>query len=331
MLISEKQHHANQQNAQHSSGPKTPEGREAIRFNALTFGLRTRTIILPTENAAAYSQLWDELCADFNPRTRLEMCCFETIVVAQWHLIRNANSENRIYQEIPFGEHRFAMLAEVDKQRTKFEKEFRAAVDYLQKLQKPSRAAGNESCRTPAARAQPAGDTASRLRHVRTRWPSRLLRARHNRHPLTVSRTEIFDNPAPGNEGCARTVSVPHPKPRSPSHKTKSRPQIAVPPPQKGESKANPRPPPPDPCPRRAKRALSFHHVGLRSYRRNQSLAPGPCPLSPASKASLKKHQFHRRPHRAPQQLCGGRLRHRQFVIPRTPHNHERRPSPPSI
>ncbi len=136
MLVSDKQHEANKQNAQKSCGPKTEAGREAIRFNALTFGLRTRTIILPTENAAAYSQLWDELCADFSPRTRLEMCCFETIVVAQWHLIRNANSENRIYQEIPFGEHRFAMLAEVDKQRTKFEKEFRDAVDYLQKLQK---------------------------------------------------------------------------------------------------------------------------------------------------------------------------------------------------
>ncbi len=136
MLISEKQHAANKANAQHSSGPKTPEGREAIRFNALTFGLRTRTIILPTENAAAYSQLWDELCADFNPRTRFEMCCFETIVIAQWHLIRNANSENQIYQEVPFGERRLAMLAEVDKQRTKFEKEFRDGVDYLQKLQK---------------------------------------------------------------------------------------------------------------------------------------------------------------------------------------------------
>ncbi len=78
MLISEKQHHANQQNAQKSCGPKTEAGREAIRFNALTFGLRTRATILPTENAAAYSQLWDELFADWNPRTRTETCCFET-------------------------------------------------------------------------------------------------------------------------------------------------------------------------------------------------------------------------------------------------------------
>ncbi len=149
MLVSDKQHEANKQNAQKSCGPKTPEGREAIRFNALTFGLRTRATILPTENAAAYSQLWDELFTDWNPRTRTETCCFETLVVIQWLLIRNANSETRIYMEIPFSERRFAMLAEVDKQRTKLEKEFRIAVDYLQKLQK------QRSAQPQAAPAEP--------------------------------------------------------------------------------------------------------------------------------------------------------------------------------
>jgi hypothetical protein len=39
MLISEKQHEGNQQNARHSTGPKTPEGKQAVRFNALTWGL----------------------------------------------------------------------------------------------------------------------------------------------------------------------------------------------------------------------------------------------------------------------------------------------------
>ena len=52
MIISAKQQEANRQNAQHSTGPKTPEGKAAIRFNALTYGLRTRFSILPDENAA---------------------------------------------------------------------------------------------------------------------------------------------------------------------------------------------------------------------------------------------------------------------------------------
>ena len=61
MVISDKHREANRQNAQHSTGPKTPEGKAAIRFNALTYGLRTRSTILEDENAADYSQLWDEL------------------------------------------------------------------------------------------------------------------------------------------------------------------------------------------------------------------------------------------------------------------------------
>jgi hypothetical protein len=64
MLISDKQQEANRQNAQQSSGPKTPEGKAAVRLNALTFGLRTRATILARENAADYSQLWDEFEAD---------------------------------------------------------------------------------------------------------------------------------------------------------------------------------------------------------------------------------------------------------------------------
>ena len=47
MIISEKQHQANRQNAQHSTGPNTPEGKAAVRLNALTYGLRTRGLILP--------------------------------------------------------------------------------------------------------------------------------------------------------------------------------------------------------------------------------------------------------------------------------------------
>src|ERR1035441_7173420 len=80
MVISDKQREANLNNAQHSSGPKTPEGKAAIRFNALTYGLRTRATILERENAADYSQLWDELEADWQPQNRTERCYLETMV-----------------------------------------------------------------------------------------------------------------------------------------------------------------------------------------------------------------------------------------------------------
>jgi len=49
MLISDEQQESNRQNAQYSTGPKSPEGKEAVRLSALTYGLRARDFILPNE------------------------------------------------------------------------------------------------------------------------------------------------------------------------------------------------------------------------------------------------------------------------------------------
>ena len=136
MLISDKQHQANQRNAQHSTGPTTPAGKEAIRFNALTYGLRTRASILPDENAADYSQLWDELEADWQPQTRTERCYLETMVTSQWLLRRVAESEQQIYAYIAFGEQQFKMLAYVAKQRAQLERSFRTAIADMQQSQR---------------------------------------------------------------------------------------------------------------------------------------------------------------------------------------------------
>ena len=140
MLISDKQHQANRKNAQHSTGPATPAAKEAIRFNALTYGLRTRASILPDENCADYSQLWDELDADWQPQTRTERLYLETMVTSQWLLKRVAESEQRIYVFIAFGEERFKMLGYVAKQRAQLERSFRTAIADMKQSQKERQA-----------------------------------------------------------------------------------------------------------------------------------------------------------------------------------------------
>ena len=157
MLISEKQHAANRQNAQKSSGPKTPEGKAAIRFNALTYGLRTRATLLAQENGQEYSQLWDELEADWQPQNRTERCYLETMVTSQWLLKRVAESESRIYERIAFGEEQFKMLAYVAKQRAQLERSFRTAVADMKQSQKERPSAQPQPAHpVPTAKSAPA-------------------------------------------------------------------------------------------------------------------------------------------------------------------------------
>jgi hypothetical protein len=140
MLISTKQQEANRNNAQRSTGPKTPEGKAAIRFNALTFGLRTKATILESENAAEYSQLWDELDAEWQPQTRTERLYLETMVTSQWLLKRVAASEQKIYFFMEFGEKQFKMLAYAAKSREQLERSFRTAVADMKQSQKERKA-----------------------------------------------------------------------------------------------------------------------------------------------------------------------------------------------
>jgi hypothetical protein len=163
MLISDKQHEANRQNAQESTGPTTPEGREAIRFNALTYGLRTRQTILPRENCAEYSQLWDELEADWQPQTRTERIYLETMVTSQWLLRRIAASEQDIYIRLG-NEAKFKMLAYVYKQRAQLERSFRTAVADMKQSQKERQPRQPQPPQTeqPAKPAQPASTPASK-------------------------------------------------------------------------------------------------------------------------------------------------------------------------
>jgi hypothetical protein len=96
MLISDKQQQANRQNAKHSTGPKTPEGRKAVRFNALTWSLRARSLMISSDDPEDYRQRWDSLEAEWHPQTHSERHYLEQMATSQWLLARNAGSESRI-------------------------------------------------------------------------------------------------------------------------------------------------------------------------------------------------------------------------------------------
>ena len=88
-----KQIEANRRNALKSTGPATPEGKAAVRLNALSHGLRARTVVLPGERPEEFQQLCDDLEAEWRPKSRTEQFYVEQMAVSQWKLNRMEMAE----------------------------------------------------------------------------------------------------------------------------------------------------------------------------------------------------------------------------------------------
>jgi hypothetical protein len=139
-VISEKQQVANRQNAQHSTGPITPEGKAAVRLNALTYGLRARSTLIPGEDPEEYKRLWAALEAEWQPQTCTERLYLEQMSTSQWLLARIARGESQIYEANIRPEEQFPLLREVATQRTRLERSFTSALRELKQLQKERKA-----------------------------------------------------------------------------------------------------------------------------------------------------------------------------------------------
>lgn len=145
-MISAKQREANRQNALRSTGPKTPEGKEAVRLNALRYGLRARSLLIPGEDPEDYTLLWADLEADWQPQSRSQRFYLEQMATAQWLLARIATGENAIYQAEMSLSNQLAMLERVSVQRVRLEQSFATAMRNLEHLQqKPDKPTNRQS------------------------------------------------------------------------------------------------------------------------------------------------------------------------------------------
>src|SRR5579862_4437369 len=88
-MISERQHDANRRNAAQSHGPKTPEGRAAVRHNALKHGFTAAEIVLPTiEEQIDFQQFRAAFEEEHQPVGPTEEVLVEDIVISRWRLNR---------------------------------------------------------------------------------------------------------------------------------------------------------------------------------------------------------------------------------------------------
>src|ERR687896_9682 len=96
-MTSEKKAEANRRNALKSTGPKTPEGKDAVRLNALKHGLRSEEILLPGEDEEALRELGEHLRDELQPAGVVENLLVDRIIAAYWRLRRLGRVETGIF------------------------------------------------------------------------------------------------------------------------------------------------------------------------------------------------------------------------------------------
>ena len=103
-MTSDKKAEANRRNAAKSTGPKTPEGKDAVRLNALRHGLRSEEILLPGEDQEALRELDEHLRDELQPVGELENLLVDRIVASYWRLRRLGRVEAGIFAWERLGE-----------------------------------------------------------------------------------------------------------------------------------------------------------------------------------------------------------------------------------
>lgn len=93
-----KQVNANRRNSQLATGPRTPEGKAAVRLNAIKHGLLSNQSLLPNEDSSLLAEVGERLREQLQPVGPLEELLVDRIVSAAWRLQRLAQVEVGIFE-----------------------------------------------------------------------------------------------------------------------------------------------------------------------------------------------------------------------------------------
>jgi hypothetical protein len=80
----------NQANSQHSTGPKTSEGKKRSALNALRHGLTGQLVVMPTEDLEAYQRHLESFTDEYDPQGATEANLVQALADASWRLNRVA-------------------------------------------------------------------------------------------------------------------------------------------------------------------------------------------------------------------------------------------------
>ena len=95
-MASDRQITANRENARHSTGPKTPEGKAKAARNHSLHGLRSSDIVIPGEDPRESAALLAALQADVQPANPLEHALVRQLASAYWRVHRVLRAETAL-------------------------------------------------------------------------------------------------------------------------------------------------------------------------------------------------------------------------------------------
>ncbi|HUI55578.1 MAG TPA: hypothetical protein VLY04_11430 [Bryobacteraceae bacterium] len=93
-----KQIEANRLNSQKSTGPRSPEGKAAVRMNALKSGIDAKSTIVRGENPADLEALTNEYLAAHSPVTPQERFYVDILIRCDWQMRRLTRADSQLWE-----------------------------------------------------------------------------------------------------------------------------------------------------------------------------------------------------------------------------------------
>jgi hypothetical protein len=88
---------ANRANALLSTGPVSPEGKAAVRLNAVKFGIHAESLLIPGEDPEEFEALAAQLRETWRPHDAAEQSFLDQLVTDSWRLNRLRNAEAKLW------------------------------------------------------------------------------------------------------------------------------------------------------------------------------------------------------------------------------------------
>jgi hypothetical protein len=92
-MSSLRQIEANRRNAQKSTGPKTAQGKNKTRFNAVVHGLTAERFVVAHEDESEFDAFREDFFAEHQPAGPTETFLVEQMIAAAWRIRRIRNTE----------------------------------------------------------------------------------------------------------------------------------------------------------------------------------------------------------------------------------------------